>query len=305
MRLATNLVFILLIGGYAATASGPPGQPKPPNEDPPAAVKDLLDKYLKAVDTKDIKAMAELVDVPFLDRDRKLITDRAELMKALERAASQFPKDAGSRVVNSNLFRTLRPLLVDEADRKFFEKLVTEDGWVIVVKSDEAFSVRTILIRQQRGKIAVVGGPLKQNHLMPANRIPEDVDSSFDKAKSFRLYSLEPERRDEKDGFHGWHILGETEVKDATDRKRICDSLRLSAEDNPGRVANCFNPRHGIRLIDGDKTVDLVICFHCLSVEVFVNHKQVPGFLTTGRPQTELDAVLTAAKVQLAKPANE
>jgi hypothetical protein len=51
----------------------------------------------------------------------------------------------------------------------------------------------------------------------------------------------------------------------------LADALRLGAEDNFGIAAGCFNPRHGLRLKGGGKSVDLVICFECLQVEVFVN----------------------------------
>jgi hypothetical protein len=70
-------------------------------------------------------------------------------------------------------------------------------------------------------------------------------------------------------------------------------------------VAGCFIPRHGLRLKGGGKTVDLVICFQCLSAEVFVDGERQKGFLTSGEPQTEFDATLKAAGVQLPKPAKD
>jgi hypothetical protein len=50
-------------------------------------VKDVLDKYLKAIGAKDHKAMIALAEVPWLDRDRQLITDRTGLDKDLNRVA--------------------------------------------------------------------------------------------------------------------------------------------------------------------------------------------------------------------------
>jgi hypothetical protein len=53
-----------------------------------------------------------------------------------------------------------------------------------------------------------------------------------------------------------------------------------------------------------DSTVDLVICFECLSVEVYIGDKRAEkGFLTTGDPQEVFDAVLKAAGVKPAEPA--
>jgi hypothetical protein len=94
-------------------------------------------------------------------------------------------------------------------------------------------------------------------------------------------------------------------VKGDADRKRLADALRLGAEDNFGMAAGCFIPRHGLHLVGGGKTVDLVICFQCLQVQVFENGKETKGFLTSHDPQPEFDAILKAAGVKLPKPANE
>jgi hypothetical protein len=107
-----------------------------------------------------------------------------------------------------------------------------------------------------------------------------------------------------KESFHGYAVLGKLDVKSAEDRKKLVDALRQGAEDNPGAVAACFNPRHGIRMKTADSTVDLVICFECLSVEVYIGDKRAEkGFLTTGDPQEVFDAVLKAAGVKPAEPA--
>ena len=78
-------------------------------------------------------------------------------------------------------------------------------------------------------------------------------------------------------------------------------ALETGAKDNTGEAAACFNPRHGIRVKSGDKTVDLVICFECLQVKSFAGDKDGPSYLTTRSPQPTLDQVLTDAKVPLPK----
>jgi len=287
-------------------------EPKP--EPPPAIVKEILDKYLKAVAAKDRKAMTALAEVPWLDRDRRVVRDRKQLGKALELVASQLPKDRGQRKVESFRYEKLRDRIKDETERKVFDEVLGDDGWMISVEEDGyPLSERTILVRVKDGKATVVGGPLKQNQITPNNRIPEAVDRLLTKAELFELYSLDPERKKDKqgnlvpvkDGFHGWEVLGKTEVKGEAERKRLADALRLGAEDNFGMVAACFIPRHGIRLKGGGKTVDLVICFQCLSVQVFVDGERKEGFLTTGDPQEAFDAMLRSAGVKLPKPAKE
>ena len=105
------------------------------------------------------------------------------------------------------------------------------------------------------------------------------------------------------ENFHDWKVLGKVAIKEAAARKKLVDALRLGAEDNAGIVAACFIPRHGLRLKSGKETVDLVICFQCLSIQVYINGNMAKGFLTSGDPQSEFDAALTAAGIQLAKRA--
>lgn len=312
MRLVKSsaLLAFLLTAGSQPGPLGAEEEPKPGT--PPAPVKEVLDGYLMAADAKDVKAMTALAAVPWLDRDRKVVREQGDLSKAVERVAGQLPRSKGERKVESFAYRKLRDRIPDPAERKLLDEILGADGWLIMVEEDGyPLSLRTILIRVKDGKAAVAGGPLKQNQVTPHNRIPEAVDQLFEKAGTFELYSLDPGRKfdkegkpaEVKDGFHGWEVLGKMEVKDKADRKRLADALRLGAEDNFGMAAACFIPRHGIRLKEGEKTIDLVICFQCLSVQVFENGQSKPGFLTTGEPQKVFDGVLRAAGIKLPKQA--
>jgi hypothetical protein len=133
--------------------------------------------------------------------------------------------------------------------------------------------------------------------------IPADARAALEKAAEWELYSLDPSRFKDppKDNFHGWKVLGMTTVKDADTRKALLAALDKGARDNDGTVAACFNPRHGIRVKAGDKTIDLVICFECFSASVFTGAERSGSFLTTASPQPALDRVLTAARVPLPK----
>jgi len=133
--------------------------------------------------------------------------------------------------------------------------------------------------------------------------IPADVKAALEKADSWELYSLDPEQRKDppKVAFHDWRVLGKTTVQDADARKRLLAALEKGAKENDGTVAGCFNPRHGIRVKSGDKTIDLVICFECYSAAIYTGDEKTGSFLTTRSPQPELNKVLTAAKVPLPK----
>jgi hypothetical protein len=82
--------------------------------------------------------------------------------------------------------------------------------------------------------------------------------------------------------------------------------LSVVGKIGDGNGARCFEPRHGIRATDGKKSVDLVICFECGWVYVFVDNDEKSVQLNIkGNLQPALDKVLTDAKVPLPKLAKE
>ena len=87
-------------------------------------------------------------------------------------------------------------------------------------------------------------------------------------------------------------------------RKTLLAALEKGAKDNDGTVARCFDPRHGIRVKAGDKTIDLVICFACYQTKVFTGDKLSGDYLTTDSPQPALNRVLKDANVPLPKGKN-
>ncbi len=126
-------------------------------------------------------------------------------------------------------------------------------------------------------------------------------------AKHLTLYSLDPDApesdgpaRDEPD-FHGYRVLGKTPVDDPTLKAKLIDALRKDVDESDGTVAFCFEPRHGIRVVDGARTVDLAICFTCLQVEAYVT-TTYPATLV-GNARDAFDGVLTAEGIEKAAPA--
>lgn len=139
------------------------------------------------------------------------------------------------------------------------------------------------------------------------NVIPEDVLTALTSAESFELYSLNPDRLGEKPedgGFHGWKVLGKTEVKGEA-RQSLIAALKKGVSDSDGTVAACFNPRHGIQVTTADgKTFAVVICFECLSMNFYKGDERTGYTLTTQGPQETFNQVLTDADVPLAAPAD-
>ncbi|HJZ58287.1 MAG TPA: hypothetical protein VKE74_25315 [Gemmataceae bacterium] len=144
------------------------------------------------------------------------------------------------------------------------------------------------------------------------NKLPAAAQVVLDKAEQFELLSLDPkpvpkaDQDKEKNVFHGYRVLGKTTVKDAT-RNTLLAALDKGIKDaDPNLAAGCFNPRHGIRATHDGKTVDLVICFECLAIVVYVDDKSERGPHVTGSPQEAFDKVLKAANVPLSpKPGDK
>lgn len=122
---------------------------------------------------------------------------------------------------------------------------------------------------------------------------------AFEKATEFELYSLNPKPVREG-GFHGWPVLGSTPLK-GDGAKQVRAAVEKGRAESDGSVAGCFQPRHGIRIVQGKKTYDLVICFECGSVSVYDGDERLGFFPTTGSPGETLNKVLVDAKVPLPK----
>jgi hypothetical protein len=133
------------------------------------------------------------------------------------------------------------------------------------------------------------------------NKLPEAVAMALDKAEVIEVYSLDG-GTNVKDGWHGAKVLGKTTVKKAADRKSLSTAVKKGVEDGTNG-ARCFIPRHGINVKYDDKTYDLVICFECSWVYIYMEGADKPLVLMTAdSPQKTLNKILTDAKVPLAKP---
>ncbi|WP_425613916.1 hypothetical protein NA78x_003761 [Anatilimnocola sp. NA78] len=279
--------------------------------EPPAVVKDVVQRYLDAIRKQDVAAMAAVVEVPFLDLDRQFIRDRTKLPGVLERLAQQWPKRGDPDISFSLYLENEEWPNQDEVAQTLFAEALDDNDWAVRLMFNPLQRF-TLLVRVSGPQsAAIVAGPLKPNQIYTPQKIPEPADSALTDAESMVLYSLDPDFRakgsKDRPQFCGWSVLGKTAIRDASVREELVATLREATANNPGLVAACFNPRHGLRLVKGDKTVDLVICFECFSAQIFVDDKPVGGFLTTHSPRAAFDAPLTAAGIPIAgdQPAAE
>lgn len=131
------------------------------------------------------------------------------------------------------------------------------------------------------------------------NSIPMAAKTILEQADEFRLLSLDPRlsRDAAKGAFHGYKILGSTQVRDVGTRGKLVSALEKGIAENGGEIAACFNPRHGIHVTRGKEYADFVICFECDQVEIYGTGRG--GALTTSSPQDIFNQVLKDAKVPL------
>ncbi|MCA9023089.1 MAG: hypothetical protein KDA74_23230 [Planctomycetaceae bacterium] len=137
------------------------------------------------------------------------------------------------------------------------------------------------------------------------DKLPADAAAALNEAPEWELFSLDPcieEDPDDASRFHGWKILGSTQITDATTRQKLMQSLEESVAANPGIVAACFSPRHGIRVTYQGQQHDFVICFECYRAIRYTDDQQSEGFNPTNTPAEAFNRLLTEAKVPLPEP---
>lgn len=137
----------------------------------------------------------------------------------------------------------------------------------------------------------------------PLLALPAETRKMLDKAESIEFFSLNPSPIDSKakdQGFRGYKPLGSVKLEKKAERERLLKALYKGIDDSDGSVAGCFIPRHGIKAVVDGKTVELVICFQCHSMTVYVDGKR-SSVLTDGGPAATFNKILTDAKVPLPK----
>ena len=135
--------------------------------------------------------------------------------------------------------------------------------------------------------------------------MPADAADALRHGSAFQLLSLDPsylETEQRPNDFHNWNALGSTPIS-PVDRKKLTELLIASVPENPGAIAACFNPRHGIRVMHENQQFDFVVCFECLQIYWYIDGEKQPTILTSGSPLPAFNDVLRAASIPLADPA--
>jgi hypothetical protein len=120
----------------------------------------------------------------------------------------------------------------------------------------------------------------------------------FNHGEKVVIYSLDPQQTGTstvKDSFRDYPILAQAEVLDPNLQAELKSSLIKGINQNVV-AAKCFNPRHGLRVSQGLKTVDVVICFECSRLEVY-STKRVNTLTVSNSAEALFDRILRSSKI--------
>mgnify|MGYP001254505577 FL=1 len=130
--------------------------------------------------------------------------------------------------------------------------------------------------------------------------LPPAAEQALRNATDFELLSLDPDRTTaETSGFHGWEVLGKTTITDAGVRNNLIAAFKDGVPRRDIEPVDCFNPRHGIKLVSDGTTHEFVICFECYQVEWHSPRSTRGGFQITSSPQETFDRILKDSKAPL------
>jgi hypothetical protein len=141
------------------------------------------------------------------------------------------------------------------------------------------------------------GQTSERYHLHPP--LPEEVSLRVANADDILLYSLLPSSepgKEDVDRFHTYPILDSVQVVDQNHRTAVYAALRAGAEAGTlGRRR--WQPHHGVRISQGGRTLDFVICFICECMQVFVDLRsdEFKWADISNRPEATLDELLAKA----------
>ncbi len=129
------------------------------------------------------------------------------------------------------------------------------------------------------GNLLIMGASRWMNNRRVYTALSAETIKVLENGEQFTFYSLIPtidsmeyveKGSKKKTIFHDFAIRGQSQIKQPEARRAILDALYTGL--GKGELTSCFNPRHGIRVVQGNKTVDLVICFECQHLYIHDEH---------------------------------
>src|SRR5262245_49018124 len=142
------------------------------------------------------------------------------------------------------------------------------------------------------------------------NSLPAEAKEGLAKAETIELFLLDRQRKPtdmdaakQKDRFCGWGVRSSVKVTDKGKRKELVASIQKAVADSSATEKRmCFYPHHGLRAVGSGKTVEMVICFQCRQIKVYVDKEALDTVVTTRDPEDILDKLLEGKKAPVPPP---
>ncbi len=99
--------------------------------------------------------------------------------------------------------------------------------------------------------------------------------------------------------FHGFHVIGREEIRNKVEIAELLHAIIISIAEAPEESADCFEPRHGLRIYEDKGFVDLLLCYSCENGQIF-EAKEVGWFATGKSAEAKFDAVFKKLKLRKA-----
>jgi hypothetical protein len=139
---------------------------------------------------------------------------------------------------------------------------------------------------------------------VPPYTFPAGVSEALGSAESLVIYliGVSEDKSPRKESFHGIPVMGTAHVTSPQAVASIIEGLQRGVEHDQNEPMACFFPRHGVRVLLRDgRRIDLVICYYCQIMEVYVAEDPV-GVFTYDDSRDSLNGALRAAGVDLEQP---
>ena len=110
---------------------------------------------------------------------------------------------------------------------------------------------------------------------------PDTSSTIFEKGQQMSLFWIDPPVSSQgTKTFHGCHVRRERIITDPKLKVELRAAINAAIANNTGNAAKCFNPHHGLRVSQGNQSVDLVICFGCSRLVVYSGQKSSSSTIT-------------------------
>ncbi|MGB0952641.1 MAG: hypothetical protein ACPG31_05415 [Planctomycetota bacterium] len=135
--------------------------------------------------------------------------------------------------------------------------------------------------------------------------LAEEYRQILFQATSLELVAIDPdwpteESRADTSTLHGYNVRGRKTITDRAKRLELLTSLADGARENTTMAAACFNPRHALIAEHGGKVCEVIICFECLTFQVWDGTKRVDSVLVSESPRPTFDRIFGAEGLSIA-----